>query len=104
MTENLQHKIDLILMLCTPQAIIIQKNVRMWQAVYHYKMAMRGMITLQGLVRCFLAKKQLKKLKIEARSVEHQRKLNKGLENKIISLQQKLTEAVSCFLFSLFKQ
>ncbi|XP_069970718.1 unconventional myosin-Va-like isoform X8 [Penaeus vannamei] len=74
-------------------AIIIQKNVRMWQAVYHYKMAMRGMITLQGLVRCFLAKKQLKKLKIEARSVEHQRKLNKGLENKIISLQQKLTEA-----------
>lgn len=58
---------------------------------------MRGIITVQGRVKCFLARKQLKKLKIEARSVEHQKKLNKGLENKIISLQQKVTELVSKF-------
>ncbi|KAK7077772.1 Unconventional myosin-Va, partial [Halocaridina rubra] len=73
-------------------AIVIQKYTRMWLAVKHYQMAVRGIITLQGMVKCFLARKQLKKLKIEARSVEHQKKLNKGLENKIISLQQKLTE------------
>jgi len=42
-----------------------------------------------------LAKKQFKKLKIEAKSIHHQKKLNKGLENKIIDLQQKLTESKS---------
>lgn len=31
---------------------------------------------------------------IEAKSVEHVKKLNKGLENKIISLQQKIEELV----------
>lgn len=31
-----------------------------------------------------------KKLRAEARSVEHVKKLNRGLENKIISLQQKI--------------
>ena len=35
----------------------------------------------------------MKKLKIEAKSVTHQKELNKGLENKIISLQQRLTDA-----------
>merc|ERR1711976_858196 len=44
-------------------------------------------------IRKFLAKKQLKKLKIEAKSMEHQKKLNKGLENKIILLQQKLSDS-----------
>merc|ERR1719318_2142351 len=47
----------------------------------------------QAAVRRHFAKKELKKLKIEAKSVNHQRELNKGLENKIISLQQRLTEA-----------
>ena len=32
---------------------------------------------------------------MEARSVEHVKKLNKGLENKIISLQHKIEELVS---------
>ncbi|XP_071515653.1 unconventional myosin-Va isoform X4 [Panulirus ornatus] len=73
-------------------AIVIQKNVRAWLTKRRYLKAMRGIITTQGLVRCFLARRRLKKLKIEAKSVEHQKKLNKGLENKIISLQQKLTE------------
>ncbi|XP_064089010.1 unconventional myosin-Va-like isoform X3 [Macrobrachium nipponense] len=72
--------------------IVIQKHIRKYLAVKHFRMAVRGFITLQGLVRCFLARRMLKKLKIEAKSIEHQKKLNKGLENKIISLQQKLTE------------
>ncbi|XP_042231898.1 unconventional myosin-Va-like isoform X3 [Homarus americanus] len=73
-------------------AIVIQKNIRSWLTREHFKKAMLGIVILQGMVRCFLARKKLKKLKIEAKSVEHQKKLNKGLENKIISLQQKLTE------------
>jgi myosin-5 len=48
---------------------------------------------VQSKVRQFLARKEFKKLKIEARSIEHQKTLNKGLENKIISLQQRLTES-----------
>ena len=47
--------------------------------------------SLQNLIRRYLAKKEYKRLKIEAKSVEHQKKLNLGLENKIISLQQQLT-------------
>jgi myosin heavy subunit len=46
-----------------------------------------------------MARRLYKKLKQEARSVEHVKKLNKGLENKIISLQQKIEELVS-HLFS----
>lgn len=45
-----------------------------------------------------MAKKKLKELKREARSVEHVKKLNKGLENKIISMQQKISELVSIFV------
>jgi len=43
-------------------------------------------------VRRHLARKLYKKLKIEARSIEHVKSLNKGLENKIISLQQKIDD------------
>merc|ERR1712013_603722 len=53
---------------------------------------MGRIIVAQGAVRRYFAKKELKKLKIEAKSVSKQRELNKGLENKIISLQQRLTE------------
>lgn len=74
---------------------MIQKFVRQWLSRQKFMRAMRGLITVQGMVRCFLARRQLRKLKIEAKSIEHQKKLNKGLENKIISLQQKLTEMVS---------
>lgn len=36
---------------------------------------------------------------IEARSVEHMKNVAKGLENKIIELQQKLTEKVGAFVY-----
>ena len=58
-----------------------------------YKRSVRNIVLVQCQVRKFLAKKQFKKLKLEARSIHHQKKLNKGLENKIIDLQQKLTES-----------
>lgn len=40
------------------------------------------------------ARRELKKLKIEARSVEHFKKLNKGMENKIMQLQRRIDEQV----------
>ena len=43
-----------------------------------YERARRNVIVAQSAVRRMLAKKQLKKLKIEARSVAKQRELNKG--------------------------
>ncbi|PSN35591.1 Unconventional myosin-Va [Blattella germanica] len=47
-----------------------------------------------SLVRKWIARRLYKKLKLEARSLEHVKKLNKGLENKIISLQQRIEELV----------
>lgn len=35
-------------------------------------------------------------LQVEAKSVDHIKQVNKGLENKIIELQQRLDEKVSC--------
>lgn len=75
------------------KALIIQTNVRGFLARKHYKRQLRNIILVQCQIRKFLAKKSLKKLKIQAKSVEHQKKLNQGLENKIINLQQKLTES-----------
>lgn len=44
-----------------------------------------------------MAKRELKKLKIEARSVEHYKKLNFGMENKIMQLQRKIDEQVQSY-------
>ena len=74
-------------------AILIQTRVRGWLQRRRYQKAIRRIIVSQAAVRRYFAKKELKKLKIEAKSVSHQKELNKGLENKIIGLQQRLTEA-----------
>merc|ERR1739848_741589 len=66
---------------------------RCWLARTKYKKTIKKIILIQCIFRRRQARKQLKKLKIQAKSVDHQKKLNKGLENKIISLQQKLTES-----------
>jgi len=76
-------------------ATIIQKRLRGWIARIKYARTVRSVIIAQNAVRRRIARKQLKKLKIEAKSVEKQKELNKGLENKIISLQQRLTEAIA---------
>ncbi|XP_039747644.1 unconventional myosin-Va [Pararge aegeria] len=54
----------------------------------------RKIIVAQAAVRRFLARRQYKRLRIEARSLDHVKSLNKGLENKIISLQQRLEDAL----------
>ncbi|KFM70740.1 Unconventional myosin-Vb, partial [Stegodyphus mimosarum] len=73
-------------------AVIIQKFVRGFVARSKYQKSRKNIIICQSSVRRWFARKELKKLKIEAKSVEHVKKLNKGLENKIISLQQKIEE------------
>ena len=73
------------------KAVVIQRNVRGFVQRRKFRREMRGIVLVQSLIRRHLAKREYKRLKIEAKSVEHQKKLNKGLENKIISLQQKLT-------------
>jgi myosin-5 len=74
--------------------------MRCFLARKKYLQTVRRIILVQSMVRRWLARRQYRKLKVEARSVEHVKKLNKGLENKIISLQQKIEELVSCLLGS----
>lgn len=73
-------------------AIIIQTAIRRWLCRKHYLKNRRKVVVAQSAIRRFLAKRRFKNLKREARSVEHVKKLNKGLENKIISLQQRIEE------------
>ncbi|KAF7659097.1 hypothetical protein LDENG_00002920 [Lucifuga dentata] len=73
-------------------ALIIQKRVRGWLARCWYKRCLRSIVYLQCCIRRMRARRELKKLKIEARSVEHFKKLNKGMENKIMQLQRKIDE------------
>ncbi|XP_036399234.1 unconventional myosin-Va-like isoform X1 [Megalops cyprinoides] len=74
------------------KAVIIQKWVRGWLARCWYKKSLAAVVYLQCCVRRMRAKHELKKLKIEARSVEHFKKLNIGMENKIMQLQRKIDE------------
>uniref|UniRef100_I3JNL6 Myosin VAb n=1 Tax=Oreochromis niloticus TaxID=8128 RepID=I3JNL6_ORENI len=74
------------------KAQVIQKWVRGWLARQHYKCILAAIILLQSCVRRMRAKRELKKLKVEARSVEHFKKLNIGMENKIMQLQHKINE------------
>lgn len=61
---------------------------------------LRHIVLIQCCIRRWLAKRQLKSLKTEARSLEKVRQLNRGLENKIIELQQKMDELVRTRILS----
>ncbi|CAG9794436.1 unnamed protein product [Diatraea saccharalis] len=74
--------------------IEIQRFARGYIARQKAKQIRRQIVIAQAAVRRFLARRQYKRLRIEARSLDHVKSLNKGLENKIISLQQKLGTAL----------
>uniref|UniRef100_A0A4W4EKV3 Myosin VAa n=1 Tax=Electrophorus electricus TaxID=8005 RepID=A0A4W4EKV3_ELEEL len=74
------------------KAIIIQKMVRGWLARQWYQRSLEAVVYLQCCVRRMRARRELKKLKIEARSVEHYKKLNIGMENKIMQLQRRIDD------------
>lgn len=76
------------------KAMIIQKYVRGWLQRIKFRRARAAAITIQCAYRRMLAKRELKQLKIEARSAEHFKKLNTGMENKIVQMQRKMDEQV----------
>ncbi|XP_072310240.1 unconventional myosin-Vb isoform X2 [Eucyclogobius newberryi] len=74
------------------KAMIIQKNVRGWLQRKKFLRARNAAIIIQCAVRRFRAKRQLKQLKIDAKSAQHLKNLNTGMENKIVQLQRKMDE------------
>uniref|UniRef100_A0ACB8EPU2 Unconventional myosin-Vb n=1 Tax=Sphaerodactylus townsendi TaxID=933632 RepID=A0ACB8EPU2_9SAUR len=74
------------------KATIIQKNVRAWLARKHFLRFRSAAVVIQCYFRRMKARQELKALKIEARSAEHLKKLNVGMENKVVQLQRKIDE------------
>ncbi|XP_017341765.1 unconventional myosin-Va [Ictalurus punctatus] len=74
------------------KVVVVQRWVRGWLARLHYRRSVQAVVYLQCCVRRTLARRELKRLKVQARSVEHYKKLNVGMENKIMQLQRKLDE------------
>lgn len=77
------------------KATIIQKHVRGWMARRHFQHLRAAAIVIQCAFRSLKAKQELKALKIEARSAEHLKRLNVGMENKVVQLQRKIDDQVS---------
>lgn len=71
------------------KATEIQRFCRGYLARKAYQRKLRNIIIVQSCVRKFLARRLFKKMKAEARTISHLEKRYKGLENKIIELQQK---------------
>lgn len=74
------------------RAIQIQRFVRGYLARRAYHKRRRQIIICQSAVRRYLAKRQFKALKAEAKTISHIQNLYKGLENKIISMQQRIDD------------
>ncbi|XP_031434354.1 unconventional myosin-Vb isoform X1 [Clupea harengus] len=74
------------------KATVIQKHVRGWMVRRRFRQARTAAIIIQCAYRRVLAKRRFKQLKIEARSAEHFKKLNVGMENKIVQLQRKVDD------------
>merc|ERR1712142_568668 len=72
--------------------VVMQKYVRRFIEQRRHHRIRDGLIAIQAHARRKRAAKELKRLRNEAKSMDHLKKLNQGLENKIIELQQKLTE------------
>lgn len=74
------------------KATVIQRYCRGYLARKAFAERKHKIIIGQSAIRRFLARRQFKKLKAEARTITHMQKMYKGLENKIISLQQRIDE------------
>uniref|UniRef100_A0A8C4LBX5 Unconventional myosin-Vb n=1 Tax=Equus asinus asinus TaxID=83772 RepID=A0A8C4LBX5_EQUAS len=74
------------------KATIIQKHVRGWMARRRFQQLRGAAIVIQCAFRRLKAKRELKALKIEARSAEHLKRLNVGMENKVVQLQRKIDD------------
>ncbi|XP_053159330.1 unconventional myosin-Vb isoform X2 [Hemicordylus capensis] len=74
------------------KATIIQKHARTWMARMHFVRFRCAAVVIQCYFRRMKARQELKALKIEARSAEHLKRLNIGMENKVVQLQRKIDE------------
>ncbi|XP_061782613.1 unconventional myosin-Vb isoform X1 [Nerophis lumbriciformis] len=74
------------------KATIIQRNVRGWLQRTKYRRMRHAAIVLQCAVRRARAQRLYKKLKKEAGSGERLKKLDAGMENKIVQLQRKIDD------------
>ncbi|XP_053334559.1 unconventional myosin-Vb isoform X1 [Clarias gariepinus] len=74
------------------KASVIQRAVRGWLQRRKFCRARDAAVVLQCAYRRVLAKRQLKQLKVEARSAEHFKNLNVGMENKIVQLRRKMDD------------
>uniref|UniRef100_A0A8C3EL33 Myosin VB n=1 Tax=Corvus moneduloides TaxID=1196302 RepID=A0A8C3EL33_CORMO len=79
-------------MLIEHKAIILQKYVRGWLARVRFRRLRAAAVVLQCHLRRLRAQRQLRALRIEARSAQHLKKLNIGMENKVVQLQRKVDE------------
>lgn len=77
------------------KATILQKHLRGWMARRRFQRLRGAAIIIQCAFRMLKAKQELKALKIEARSAEHLKRLNVGMENKVVQLQRKIDDQVS---------
>ncbi|XP_050185813.1 unconventional myosin-Vb [Myiozetetes cayanensis] len=85
--RRIYHKI-----LVEHKATILQKYARGWLARTRFRRVRAATIVLQCYYRRMKARQQLKALRIEARSAQHLKKLNVGMENKVVQLQRKIDE------------
>nr|XP_005886774.1 PREDICTED: unconventional myosin-Vb [Bos mutus] len=74
------------------KATVIQKHVRGWMARRRFQRLRGAAVVIQCGFRRLKAKQALKALRIEARSAEHLKRLNVGMENKIVQLQRKIDD------------
>uniref|UniRef100_A0A8C9NV48 Myosin VB n=1 Tax=Serinus canaria TaxID=9135 RepID=A0A8C9NV48_SERCA len=79
-------------MLLEHKATILQKYARGWLARARFRRAQAAAVVLQCHWRRLRARRQLQALRIEARSAQHLKKLNIGMENKVVQLQRKVDE------------
>lgn len=80
------------------KAVVIQAAVRGWLARSHYGRLRGAVIYLQCCYRRARARRELRRLRLEARSVEHYKQLHRGMEIKVIQLQCRLDEQVGAGL------
>lgn len=71
------------------KATQIQRICRGYLARQRTRQRLANIVKCQATIRRFLARRMYKRLKAEARTISHIQKMYKGLENKIIELQQR---------------
>ncbi|GAB0095574.1 unconventional myosin-Va [Sergentomyia squamirostris] len=74
------------------KATEIQRLCRGYLARKAFAARRQRVVLCQAAIRAFLARKLYKRMKAEARTVAHIQMRYKGLENKIISMQQRMDE------------